>query len=300
MFYVMLLVTGIKVKEIAVRKSPIAGLWYPGTGGEIKELVDNFLKNTELPEIGGRPVGIVSPHAGIQFSGQAAAYGYKALEGMNINRVIIMGPSHYLPFRGVAVSGEDIYQTPAGTVEVDRKITDELCKLPLFDGPGNAEMQEHSLEMQLPFLQVVLDDFKIVPLVVGDISGSGYNDIAGVIKKYIDEKTLIVASSDFTHYGRRFGYVPFQRDIKKNLEALDLGAIDRIIENDFDGYLKYLDKTGATICGARPIGIMMKIFEEDADAVLLNYTTSGDILGDFTDSVSYASILFSQRAEATA
>ncbi len=280
-----------------MRKSPIAGSWYPGTSGEIKGLVNNFLKNTELPEIKGRPVGMISPHAGIQFSGQAAAYGYRAVEGMDINRVIIMGPSHYAPFRGVAVSGEESYQTPVGTVEVDRIITDALYGLPFFDGPRNAEIQEHSLEMQLPFLQVVLDGFKIVPLVVGDVSGSGYDEIAGSIKKYVDGKTLVVASSDFTHYGGRFGYVPFQKDVKKNLEDLDLGAVDRIIENDFDGYIRYLDKTGATICGARPIGIMMKIFEEAADAVLLNYTTSGDILGDFTDSVSYASILFSQRAD---
>ena len=277
-----------------MRKSPIAGSWYPGTSGEIKGLVNKFLDDTELPDIKGRPVGMIAPHAGIQFSGHSAAYGYKAVKGLDIDRVIIMGPSHYFPFRGVAVSGEDMYETPMGKVEVDKKITDDLYGQPLFEGPRNAEIQEHSLEMQLPFLQVVLDDFKIVPLVVGDVSGSEYEDIAREIKRVADENTLIIASSDFTHYGGRFGYVPFQRDIKKNLEDLDFGAIEKIVEKDFNGYLKYLDKTGATICGARPIGILMKIFEKDADAVLLNYTTSGEILGDFTDSVSYASILFTQ------
>jgi len=130
--------------------------------------------------------------------------------------------------------------------------------------------------------------------VVGDVSGLEYNEIAQSIKRHADENTLIIASSDFTHYGGRFGYVPFKTDIKKNLEDLDHGAIEKILEGDFNGYLKYLDKTGATICGARPIGILMKIFEKDADAVLLNYMTSGEILGDFTDSVSYASILFTQ------
>jgi AmmeMemoRadiSam system protein B len=277
-----------------MRKSPLAGSWYPKTSGEIKGLVNKFLDNAELPDIKGRPVGMISPHAGIQFSGQAASYGYKAVKGLGIGRVIIMGPSHYVPFRGVAVSEEDMYVTPMGKIEVDKKITDDLYDQPLFKGPRNAEIQEHSLEMQLPFLQVVLDAFKIVPLVVGDVSGSEYNDIAQDIKRYADENTLIIASSDFTHYGGRFGYVPFQRDIKKNIENLDLGAIERIIEGDFNGYLKYLDKTGATICGARPIGILMKIFERDADSVLLNYTTSGEILDNFTDSVSYASILFTQ------
>ena len=219
-----------------MRKSPIAGSWYPGTSGEIKGLVNKFLDDTELPEIKTRPVGMIAPHAGIQFSGHAAAYGYKAVKGLDIDRVIIMGPSHYFPFRGVAVSGEDMYETPMGKVEVDKKITDDLYGQPLFEGPRNAEIQEHSLEMQLPFLQVVLDDFKIVPLVVGDVSGSEYEDIAREIKRVADENTLIIASSDFTHYGGRFGYVPFQRDIKKNLEDLDLGAIERIVEGDFNGY----------------------------------------------------------------
>lgn len=277
-----------------MRKSPIAGAWYPGTNVEIKGLIKKFLDNADLPDIKGRPVGMIAPHAGIQFSGHSAAYGYKAVQGLGINRVIIMGPSHYFPFKGVAVSGEDMYETPAGKIEVDKNITADLYGQPLFKGPRNAETQEHSLEMQLPFLQVVLDDFKIVPLVVGDVSGLEYSDIAKSIKRVADENTLIIASSDFTHYGGRFGYVPFKTDIKKNLKDLDLGAIEKIVEGDFNGYLKYLDKTGATICGARPIGILMKIFEKDADAVLLNYTTSGEILGDFTDSVSYASILFTQ------
>jgi len=277
-----------------MRKSPIAGSWYPGTSGEIKALVNKFLDNADLADIKGHPVGMIAPHAGIQFSGHSAAYGYKAVQGLKINRVIIMGPSHYFPFKGVAVSGEDMYETPVGQIEVDKKIIDDLYSQPLFKGPRNAEIQEHSLEMQLPFLQVVLDDFKIVPLVVGDVSGLEYNDIAQSIKKHADENTLIIASSDFTHYGGRFGYVPFKTDIKKNLKDLDLGAIEKIVGGDFIGYLEYLDKTGATICGARPIGILMKIFEKDADAVLLNYTTSGEILRDFTDSVSYASILFTQ------
>ena len=139
-----------------MRKSPIAGSWYPGTSGEIKGLVNKFLDDTDLPDIKGRPVGMIAPHAGIQFSGMAAAYGYKAVKGLNIDRVIIMGPSHYFPFRGVAVSGEDMYETPVGKIEVDKKITDDLYDKPLFEGPRNAEIQEHSLEMQLPFLQVVL------------------------------------------------------------------------------------------------------------------------------------------------
>lgn len=280
-----------------MRTSPLAGSWYPGTAAEIEQLVWKYVNNADLPPVSGKPLGLISPHAGIQFSGQTAACGYKAVQGRDINRVILMGPSHYYPFRGLSVSGEDAYETPLGRVAVDTAITEALYAHPLFDGPRNAEMKEHSLEMQLPFLQVLLSDFKIVPLVAGEVSGSDYSAIADEISKYMDEKTLVVASSDFTHYGGRFGYVPFKRDIKKNLEDLDLGAIDLIVKKDLDGYLAYLNKTGATICGARPIGILIKLFEHIGQAVLLNYTTSGDMLGDFTDSVSYASVLFASEGE---
>jgi len=280
-----------------MRKSPIAGSWYPGTASEIERLVAKYLDGIELPRISGHPAGLISPHAGIQFSGQTAAYGYKAVQGRDINTVIILGPSHYYPFNGVSVSAEDAYETPLGRVAVDTDIAEALYARSLFGGPRNMENQEHSLEMQLPFLQVLLTNFKIVPLVVGQISGSDYGEIADTVKKHIDDQTLVVASSDFTHYGSRFGYVPFRRDIKKNLEDLDLGAIDLIIKRDLDGYLRYLNRTGATICGAGPIGILMELFKHDAQGVLLNYTTSGELLGDFTDSVSYASVLFSSSEQ---
>jgi len=275
-----------------VRKSPIAGSWYPGDKEKLKDLVQELLKKAKLPELKGRPIGIISPHAGIQFSGQGAAYGYKALKGKKIKRVILLGPSHYTFFKGLATSGVDFYETPLGKIEVDRNISDALYKLPVFNGPRNAELQEHSLEMQLPFLQVVLEDFAIVPLVVGDISQRDYEEAAKALEKYLDDSTVVVASSDFTHYGGRFGYVPFRDNIKENLKKLDGGAIDKIIAKDFDGFLKYVDETGATICGARPIGIIMKMLPTSAKGTLLNYYTSGDLLGDYTDTVSYASIVF--------
>lgn len=275
-----------------MRKSPIAGSWYPGDKEKLKDLVQELLKKAKLPELKGRPIGIISPHAGIQFSGQGAAYGYKALKGKKIKRVILLGPSHYTFFKGLATSGVDFYETPLGKIEVDRNISDALYKLPVFNGPRNAELQEHSLEMQLPFLQVVLEDFAIVPLVVGDISQRDYEEAAKALEKYLDDSTVVVASSDFTHYGGRFGYVPFRDNIKENLKKLDGGAIDKIIAKDFDGFLKYVDETGATICGARPIGIIMKMLPTSAKGTLLNYYTSGDLLGDYTDTVSYASIVF--------
>jgi hypothetical protein len=146
--------------------------------------------------------------------------------------------------------------------------------------------------MEIPFLQVVLGDFMLVPLVVGEMSQKSYVEAAAALKKYLDESTVVVASSDFTHYGGRFGYVPFRDNIKENIKKLDQGAIDRIIAGDFDGYLKYLKETGVTICGAGPIGIFMKLVPPSSRGTLLNYYTSGDLLNDYNNSVSYASIIF--------
>ena len=275
-----------------MRKSPIAGSWYPGDKEKLTGLIQDLLKNARLPELAGSPFGIISPHAGIQFSGQAAAWGFKTLQGKKIKRVILMGPSHYTYMKGLSTSGVDAYETPLGNIKVDQDISDALYRLPLFQGPRSAELREHSLEMQLPFLQVVLGDFMLVPLVVGEMSQKDYEEAAAALKKYVDATTIVIASSDFTHYGSRFDYLPFRDNVKKNLEKLDGDAISKIIDKDLSGFLKYIDGTGATICGCRPIGILMKMLPPAARGKLLAYYTSGEVSGDFTDTVSYASIIF--------
>ncbi len=275
-----------------MRKSPIAGSWYPGNSAELTKLVTELLDDAQLPELKGRPYGLISPHAGIQFSGSAAACAYKALQGLTVKRVILMGPSHYTCMYGMAVSGVDAYETPLGKVRVDRKICDALARQPLFQGPVQAEMPEHSLEMQLPFLQIVLGEFELVPLVVGELGRHDYAVAAAELKKYVNEETVVVVSSDFTHYGPRFGYVPFSDKLKQNLAKLDGDAIKKIIARDASGFLRYVDETGATICGSRPIGVLLQMLPSEARGTKLIYYTSGDLLKDYTDSVSYASIIF--------
>jgi hypothetical protein len=275
-----------------MRKSPIAGSWYPGTSADLTKLVNGLLAEARLPALSGRPCGVISPHAGIQFSGSAAACGYKALQGQTVNRVILMGPSHYTCMHGMAVSGVDAYETPLGKVRVDRKICEALARQPLFQGPSHAEMPEHSLEMQLPFLQVVLGEFDLVPLVVGELGRHDYAVAAAELRKYVHEETVVVSSSDFTHYGPRFGYVPFRDKLKQNLAKLDGDAIKKIIARDASGFLRYVDETGATICGSRPIAVLLQMLPPEARGTKLMYYTSGDLLQDYTDTVSYASIVF--------
>ena len=275
-----------------VRKSPIAGSWYPGDKKQLQQQIEDYLAKAKPPTLGGRICALISPHAGIQWSGQAAACGYKLLKGQKIKRVIVLGPSHYSGFRGLATSAEEYYETPLGKIKVDKEISEALYKIALFQGPRNAELQEHSLEMQLPFLQVVIGEFLLVPLVVGELSITDYAEAARVLSPYLDANTIVVASSDFTHYGYRFDYLPFKENPRDNLKKLDEGAAKKIIAKDFQGFLNYVDTTGATICGTRPIGIVMKMLPAKAQGTLLDYYTSGDLTGDFSSSVSYASIAF--------
>ena len=275
-----------------VRSSPLAGSWYPADPEELRKMLINYLEKAKIPKIKGRILALISPHAGYIYSGQAAAHGFKTLMEKDIHRVIIIGPSHYAGFPGICVSSYDHYQTPLGKVPVEKRVGEKLSHHNLFVFKPEIEAREHSLEMEIPFLQIALKDFKIVPLIVGSIKEKDYIEVANLLRPFISDKTLIVVSSDFTHYGRRFGYLPFTENIKDNLKRLDLKAVDYIIKKDFNGYQKYLRETGITICGRVPIGILLELLPAEAEGQLLNYYTSGDLLGDYSNSVSYVSLVF--------
>ena len=146
--------------------------------------------------------------------------------------------------------------------------------------------------IQLPLLQYRLGDFKLVPIVAGQCSPQTVRKAAEILKSLVDKDTLVVASSDFTHYGPNYGYVPFDQNIPAELKKLDMGAYDYIAKFDSAGFIQYCDKTGATICGRVPIAILLSMLPSSAKAELLKYTTSGELTGDFTNSVSYLSVAF--------
>jgi len=275
-----------------LRTSTIAGSWYPGDRHKLSALVEGLLRQANVPKLQGRIFGLIAPHAGIQFSGEAAACAYGVLRGSGVKRVILIGPSHYHGFRGLAVSGVTAYETPLGRIPVDRAGADALTKHLLFQGPRAAELPEHSLEMHLPFLQTVAPACELLPIVAGHLTPDQCEDAAREISALLDTRTIVAASSDFTHYGRRFGYMPFYKNVRDNLRTLDTGAIDHILAKDCSAFLNYVAETGATICGATPIALLLNMLPPSCRGSLLSYYTSGDILGDYTDTVSYASIVF--------
>ncbi|HEY4481719.1 MAG TPA: AmmeMemoRadiSam system protein B [Candidatus Brocadiaceae bacterium] len=291
----------------------VAGRFYPGNETVSKEQVDTFLKKIPKQSLKGKPLAIISPHAGYQYSGQVAAYGYSAIKDAGFNRVIILAPSHFMSgkrFRGVSILTVKNFKTPLGVIPVDEDVCNQLLNsskeskpdaslqaTKLFGAYEGAYKGEHSLETQLPFLQMALGTFKLVPIIVGVLIDNDYDQVANAIRPLMDDKTLVVVSSDFTHYGEGYGYVPFKKDIEKNVRSLDYGAFDKILSKDFDGLRIYRKQTGINACGIIPIALLLKLLPGDAQGEILNYDTSGHQSNDFSFSVSYVSVIFTKPSE---
>jgi AmmeMemoRadiSam system protein B/AmmeMemoRadiSam system protein A len=288
-----------------VRPSTLAGSWYDADPEALAATVDRYLEEAgDPPKSPGLVVGLVAPHAGYVYSGRCAAHAYKTVAGRDIRRVILMGPSHTARCRGLVIPESSFFATPLGRVEVDQAACRYLEAQALFSRGEAAHEKEHSLEIQLPFLQRTLrSGFKIIPLVVGELAAGDYAEAAAALRSLCDDQTLVVVSTDFTHYGDSFGYVPFTTDVEASLAKLDGDAVERILELDLSGFLSYQKETGATICGFRPIGILISLFGRGWDRGEisldnLHYTTSATGTGDWSHVVSYQALAVRSEAPA--
>ena len=276
-----------------VRPAGGAGAWYPADPAALKAQVQGFLERAKPAAVAGRLVALVVPHAGYVYSGQTAAYAYGLLRGRKIDRVVVLGPSHYTRFRGFAVPDDAAWETPLGKVKLDLRAIAKLRKSALAAEPSQIAAQEHSLEAQIPFLQTVLGEFELVPLLIGSqTTEAEFRAIADLLRPLAGETTLLVASSDFTHYGPRFNYVPFTADVQAQLRDLDMAAVDRIAAVDASGFRRHVEKTGQTVCGRDPVTILLDALPPAAHATMLAYETSGALTGDWTNSVSYVAMAF--------
>ena len=278
-----------------VIKSGIAGtIWYPADANQLKKQIDEIFQKAESsPE--NDIIAIILPHAGYQYSGQTAATAIKSIN-RKIKRIIVIGPSHQFPIGdNFAVCEATHFQTPLGQIPIDTEFVANLLKHSLFQNLPVVLQYEHSVQIQLPLLQDRFGDFKIVPIVAGQCSLDTIEKAAAILKGLIDEDTLVIASSDFTHYGADYGYVPFKENIPEKLKELDMGAYKYIEQRDAKGFIQYIQKTGATICGYVPISVLLSMLDKDANASLLKYETSGQLTGDFTRSVSYLAVAFTGK-----
>lgn len=259
-----------------VRESVIAGSWYPGRREELAKAVDSFLKNATQEKIKGRIKALISPHAGYVYSGQVAAFSYRQIKGDKFRRAIVLAPSHHVSFTGAALSEKTHYRTPLGDVKISELAREMMKESKLIKHVPTADEAEHSLEIQLPFLQRVLGEFELIPLVVGDLSEKNREELSALLMAHLDDETLIVASTDLSHY--------FHYD---DAVELDRDCIDAIVKLDIE------KAEGCQMCGSSPVLVTMSIAKKLGwKTRLLKYENSGDVTGDLSGVVGYAAIAF--------
>ncbi|MGB7566619.1 MAG: AmmeMemoRadiSam system protein B [Chitinivibrionales bacterium] len=216
--------------EGTVRQPAVAGQFYPDRPDSLKNEVQLFLAHG--PKIASYPVMLISPHAGYVFSGPVAGKGYSTIN-KNIKTVIIIGPSHHVGFYGLCITDVDYYQTPLGNVPLEQTIISKLRKSPLVHVIHPADDSEHSLEVQVPFLQERLSSFSIVPIITGEVDPA---EAAGLIYPFVNDTTLLVASSDLSHYHS-----------SSEAKAIDAKTIHTILSGDADGSIDACGKTAIRV-----------------------------------------------------
>ena len=252
-----------------IREPAVAGHFYPGYREGLAEVVDRYL--ADAPGCDIRPKAIIAPHAGYEYSGPIAGSAFAAVKSVSsrIKRVVLLGPSHQVAFNGLAVSGADAFQTPLGTVPLDRAAIQTVLAMDQVVELAEAHLWEHSLEVELPFLQQVLGAFKLVPLVVGDAT---YEEVSEVLDAlWGGDETLIVVSSDLSHY------LHYQK--ARELDEATRQAIET---------LRAEDLTSAQACGRICIGgLLLSARNRGMHATTLDMRNSGDTAGPKDQVVGY-------------
>jgi len=258
----------------AIRLAAVAGLFYPGDAHTLSTMVESLL--AQAPAASTEPRALIAPHAGYIYSGPTAAIAYAQLRARRgrIRRVLLLGPSHRVAFGGLALSSAERYATPLGDIAIDGEACQALLDLPGVVVLDAAHAEEHSLEVHLPFLRAVLDDFLLVPVVVGD---AGADAVAEVVEAFWDDAdTFIVVSSDLSHF----------------LDYASAVRVDRETTRAIEGRAHDLRPEQA--CGCRAINGLMKVAEKHAlEVKTLDLRNSGDTAGDRKRVVGYGAYALS-------
>jgi AmmeMemoRadiSam system protein B len=247
----------------------IAGQWYPGNAPELRETIEGYLAQVEPVELPGEPLALISPHAGYAYSGQTAAYSYSQVRDRNYDIVAVVSPLHRVPLGRFAVTAADAYQTPLGQVSVDHDLVDALgehvsIKRVGYDG-------EHSLEIQLPFLQVALDRFRLLPVMVGASSFDAGRQLGESLAQILHgRRALLVASTDLHHI-----------DNYREVVRRDQTVVEAVGGFDLEQVREALSAPDSTVCGRIPVYAVLTAAQAmgATGAQVLHHTTSGDVTG---------------------
>lgn len=267
-----------------IRKPSVAGAFYPSDAEKLRKMINGFLAAVDEKEkITDKVVGIVSPHAGYIYSGPVAAYGFKLLKNATYKGYVVISPSHRARFNGASVLPEGFYSTPLGNVEVDSDIGKALTLKNLFAYIPEIDQPEHSLEVQIPFLQLVCSDFKIVPVVIGTTDLNLCSEIGNLIADELlsaNKDYGVIISTDLSHY---YSYETAKRidgEFARALSLFDEKAIDQAIKSK---------KAEACGEGAVLSGIALAKRLGASKAKILKYANSGDTAGPKNEVVGYIS-----------
>ncbi|MPM66404.1 hypothetical protein SDC9_113311 [bioreactor metagenome] len=213
----------------------------------------------------------------------------------------MLGPSHYVGFRGVAASAFSRWRTPFGDLSTATELLEEMEKWesPLVSFRDDTHDREHSIEVQLPLIQYFFGQPEVLPLVVGSLTLEDVRTLAPRFAALDAPETLWIVSSDFTHYGSRFRYVPFTGNVPERLREQDHAAARLVAERDLKGFAEFLGRTGATVCGMNPIALYLGTLDvldpaHEIRGVIAAEANSGDLTGDYSNAVGYESIRFSR------
>lgn len=273
-----------------IRKPAVAGQFYPATRDQLEQDIDRLLENSSRFDV-GHIVALIAPHAGYMYSGQVAAAAYKQIQGRKTDLVVVIAPSHMESFSGSSIYGGNYYATPLGTIPVHQALREQIArrspKLVVSDHGHDFSpfyRQEHSLEVQLPFLQRVLHSFSLIPIVMGDQDRPHCEALAEAMTTALSgQNALIVASSDLSHFH------PYDKAVQ-----LDQIVIDAVEAFDHRKLSQDLATRRCEACGGGPmITAMIAAKALGADqARILMYANSGDVTGDHSQVVGYLSAAF--------
>jgi hypothetical protein len=269
--------------EIDVRPSPIAGIWYSNKPAELQQEITGYLSHAHLPELDGEVIGLIAPHAGYRYSGQTAAYAYRAVQGLQFETVAIFSPFHSYTPEKLLTTHHRAYRTPLGIIPVNwdlmRDFEQRLVEHGLFISEVSQD-GEHSLEIQLPFLQIALEGtFHLFPLMVRTHEAHEIETIAQTAAEVLkDERTLIIASTDLSHFYEQGMANELDGEMLRRIGAL---SPDLVLEAERNGK--------GFACGAGAVATVLRITQllGASRVQILNYRTSGDETGDYSSVVGY-------------
>jgi AmmeMemoRadiSam system protein B len=274
---------------MATRPAAVAGTWYPASAAALTREVDGYL-DAAGPACRGEIRAIVAPHAGIMFSGPVAAHAYKAVAAQSYDVAVLVGPSHFVHFDGVAVYPAGAFATPLGAVSIDEATASALGRFALITPQPAVHAREHSLEMQLPFLRRLLPELPIVPMLMGAQTRSTIDVLAAALADVLrPRRALLVASTDLSHYFDAAQAAALDGEVIERVAQFDVAGLQRVFE-------RYPERErGRHVgCGMGPMLAVMAAARMlgAPEARVLRYGHSGEVSGDYSGVVGYLAAAF--------